>query len=73
MFELHLKGFKTKEQVKAFIEWYEGQGEQNACIWFECRKDAGEIDVDTMNVLCESERALGCSYAERHCKKRTAI
>ena len=50
MFELHLKGFQTKKQVKAFIEWYENQGEQNADIWFECRKDEGEIDVDCMPV-----------------------
>ena len=23
-----IKGFKTKEQAKAFLEWYEGGGEQ---------------------------------------------
>ncbi len=50
MYNLLLKGFKTKEQVKAFIDWYEGQGEQDACAWFECRKSEGEIDVDFMPV-----------------------
>lgn len=55
MFELHLKGFKTEAQVKAFMDWYEGQGEQDATIWFECRKEEGEIDVETMNVDLDKE------------------
>lgn len=49
-YELTLKGFKTKEQVKAFIDWYAGQGEQDASYWFEARKDDGEIDVNRMLV-----------------------
>ena len=49
-YTLTIKGFKTKEQVKAFAQWYSGQGEQDASYWFECRKEDGEIDVDTMNV-----------------------
>lgn len=49
-YSLLLNGFKTKEQVKAFIDWYEGQGEQDAAIWFEERKLEGEIDVDFMPV-----------------------
>ena len=49
-YSLQINGFKTKAQVKAFIDWYEGQGEQDSSIWFECRKDEGEIDVDTMQV-----------------------
>lgn len=52
MYNLLIKGFKTKAQAEAFIDWYEGQGEQDACIWFECRKDEGEIDVDFMPVDC---------------------
>lgn len=27
----------TPEQAKTFAEWYEGQGEQDAGIWFEDR------------------------------------
>lgn len=53
-FTLTIKGFKTKEQVKAFASWYEGQGEQDASIWFECRKEEGEIDVDFMPVDCQA-------------------
>lgn len=49
-YTLTIKGFKTKEQVLAFASWYEGQGEQDACVWFECRKEEGEIDVSVMNV-----------------------
>lgn len=50
MYELKLKGFKTKEQAKAFIKWYEGQGEQDAQVWFESMVSAGELDVDFMPV-----------------------
>jgi hypothetical protein len=28
MFKVTLKGFKTKKQAKAFLDWYEGSGEQ---------------------------------------------
>jgi hypothetical protein len=49
-FSLTLKGFKTKEQVQAFIDWYEGQGEQDSTIWFEEAKHQGKIDVDWMGV-----------------------
>ncbi len=46
-YSLKLNGFKTKAQVKAFIDWYEGQGEQDAAIWFEC---SPELGVDFMPV-----------------------
>jgi len=49
-FDLVLKGFKTKAQVKAFINWYEGQGEQDASIWFEVLKEEEKLDVDFMPV-----------------------
>lgn len=49
-YTLNITGFRSKEQVKAFIDWYEGQGEQDAEIWFECRMDEGEIDVSRMPV-----------------------
>lgn len=49
-FSLLITGFKTPEQVKAFADWYEGQGEQDASIWFECRVDEGKLDVDFMPV-----------------------
>lgn len=50
MYSLKINGFKTKAQANAFIDWYEGQGEQEAQVWFECRQDEGEIDVDFMPV-----------------------
>lgn len=49
-YKLTLKGFKTKEQVKAFIDWYAGQGEQDASYWFGARMDDGEIDIDNMPI-----------------------
>lgn len=51
-YSLTIRGFKTAAQARAFIQWYEGQGEQDAVIWFENRKDEGEIDVDFMPVDC---------------------
>ena len=51
MYEIRITGFKTKEQANEFISWYEGQGEQEAQVWFEIAKDAGKIDVDFMGEL----------------------
>ena len=45
-YTLLVKGFKNRAEVKMFKEWYCGQGEQDASIWFECRADEGE-DVRT--------------------------
>ena len=53
MFNVMATGFKTKAQAEAFIHWYEGQGEQEAITWFECRKDEGKIDVDSMPCDCK--------------------
>lgn len=33
--QLVISGFKNKKQAEAFMNWYEGQGEQDACLWFE--------------------------------------
>ena len=30
-----IKGFKSEEQANDFIKWFEGQGEQDADMWFE--------------------------------------
>lgn len=36
----------TMAQAETFAEWYEGQGEQDACIWFDenCEDDAPMAD-----------------------------
>lgn len=44
-----VKGFNKIEEAQEFCEWYSGQGEQDASIWFDCRKSEGVIDVSTMN------------------------
>lgn len=33
MYEIIVKGFKTKEQAEKFIGWYEGSGEQMIDEW----------------------------------------
>ncbi len=55
----------TKRQAKILSEWYEGQGEQDAQVWFDihgCKTpitDVGreggfrEIDGDTITVYCK--------------------
>ena len=35
MFSVKIEGFKTKEQAEAFVNWYEGQGEQDITYWLE--------------------------------------
>lgn len=50
MYSLKIYGFNTKAEVEAFVDWYNGQGEQDAYIWLEVSKSRGEIGVDTMNV-----------------------
>ena len=49
-FKVVVTGFKTQAEADAFIGWYEGQGEQDACIWLECRKQEGKIETDFMPV-----------------------
>ena len=45
-FDVTVKGFKTRDEAETFMSWYEGQGEQDAAVWFECRQDEGK-DVRT--------------------------
>lgn len=49
-YQLLLKGFETPEQVLAFVDWYSGQGEQDAVAWFEHLVAEDELDVDMMTV-----------------------
>lgn len=35
MANLIIKGFRNDEHAKAFIHWFEGQGEQDAGVWFD--------------------------------------
>lgn len=50
----------TFEQAKMLAEWYEGQGEQNADIWFDCNKVSTpfvnkiEVHGDSIIVECKS-------------------
>lgn len=55
MYELHLKGFKNKRQVEAFIDWYGEQGEQDAGYFFSAMAYNGELDTDFMAVDMSKE------------------
>lgn len=48
MISVQISGFNTKAEAEAFIDWYEGQGEQDAGYWFEARKEEGKIDISFM-------------------------
>lgn len=61
---LEISGFNTKAEAEEFISWYSGQGEQDASIWFECRKQEGKINVDTMNLDCIKTYHSTGSYKE---------
>jgi hypothetical protein len=39
MFAVMIKGFPTKKEAEEFVNWYDGQGEQNAAIWFEINNE----------------------------------
>ena len=49
-FKVTLSGFKTKEQAKGFLDWFEGQGEQDETIdeWvgvgIQCDVQSGMIE-----------------------------
>ena len=53
-FTLTIKGFKSKAQVKAFADWYEGQSEQDITVWLECNEELG---VEYMNTKGKDEWA----------------
>jgi hypothetical protein len=46
MFSVKINGFRSKAEAEAFVEWYEGQGEQDAQLWLEESKARGRIDRD---------------------------
>jgi hypothetical protein len=37
-----ITGFKTAEAAEEFYQWYNGQGEQDIQIWWECRQSEDE-------------------------------
>lgn len=43
MFEIKIKGFKTKEAAQEFMNWYEGQGEQDLYMWMEYQEKGNTI------------------------------
>jgi len=47
----------TLEQAKTFASWFEGQGEQDCCVWFEENKvDAPLVDVVKPNWITVDEQ-----------------
>ena len=52
MYSVKVVGFKTQEEAKQFIKWYEGQGEQDISIWLECRKSEDLIDIRYLDTDC---------------------
>lgn len=46
-----IKGFRSDLDAQTFIEWFEGQGEQDQDEWFECRQEEG-LDVESQFTDC---------------------
>lgn len=49
-YSLKINGFRNMNEVKAFINWYEGQGEQGASIWFHEDVLQGNMDRDFIGI-----------------------
>lgn len=52
-----IKGFKSAKHAKVFVEWFEGQGEQQQDIWFdENGVDYQVTDVGRKGGYCETDK-----------------
>lgn len=40
-----ITGFTSESQMKAFCDWYEGEGEQFSGVWLECHSDCEGLMV----------------------------
>ena len=58
MFEVTVKGFKTRDEAIEFMQWYSGAGEQDAAYWFECRKEEGKDVRDFLYTDSINEETL---------------
>lgn len=64
--KLVITGFEDKSQIQAFVNWYEGQGEQDIDIWLEADPECtceslltGEVrwvDEETMEMAVKATR-----------------
>lgn len=73
MYSVKVCGFNTEEEARQFIQWYEGQAEQDIDIWLECRRNEGLIETTGMLtdvkktypitfVDNQAELHINCSY-----------
>lgn len=66
-YSLVLNGFETEEQVRAFISWYEGQGEQDAGTWFEIRTDINPDETsNTISMPMDMKSGVGYDGKQLH-------
>jgi hypothetical protein len=57
MWEIHFKGFATKEQADAFLTWYGNSGEQELATTLEIRDS--EFTSMNMGISTETKQANG--------------
>ncbi|MDD3040572.1 hypothetical protein [Bacteroides sp.] len=60
-FEVVISGFMSRDEAKAFIRWYEGQGEQMITDWMECARDSGE-DIRHGHFDCDLNKTYPLSF-----------
>lgn len=43
-----ITGFTSESQMKAFCDWYSGEGEQSSSIWLECHSDCEALHAQSV-------------------------
>ena len=54
MITVTVSGFSNKEQAQVFVDWYEGQGEQDVGYWF----DEWCPELDPCNLKCNVKEGI---------------
>jgi hypothetical protein len=59
-----IHGFKNIKHAEMFINWFEGQGEQNMCDWFDCNgQEAPIVDCSTPYVKTKESISAQVKYS----------
>lgn len=60
-FSVTFTGFDTMKQAKAFLDWYEGQGEQDSGEWLEYHSNLVGAYVDVHTAYVETETNISAN------------
>ena len=54
-YSITLHGFDTKEQAQMFLDWFDGQGEQDITYWIECGENLNGLRYVGVNNLVKEK------------------